>query len=186
MLTVLRLGHRVHRDFRITTHCGLVARAFGATKMWITGDYDKKLISNLREVVLRFGGPFDVDYIKDWKNLIKSHKESKGVIVHLTMYGQRLLSALNDIRDYLDQTPILIIIGAGKVPGEIYGQADFNISVTNQPHSEISALAVFLDRLHEGKELDKTFNNSQTKIHPSIRSKHVEHLNPPHNDRNSS
>ena len=71
MLTVLRLGHRIHRDFRITTHCGLVARAFGATKMWITGDYDKKLISNLREVVFRFGGPFDVDYVKDWKNLIK-------------------------------------------------------------------------------------------------------------------
>ena len=29
MLHVLRLGHRIHRDERLTTHICLVARAFG-------------------------------------------------------------------------------------------------------------------------------------------------------------
>ena len=32
-IIVLRLGYRIGRDPRITTHLGLVARAFGATKL---------------------------------------------------------------------------------------------------------------------------------------------------------
>jgi len=31
-----------------------------------------------------------------------------------------------------------------KVPGSMYKMADWNISVTSQPHSEISALSIFL------------------------------------------
>ena len=36
MITVLRLGHRKGRDKRITTHVGLVARAFGADELLIS------------------------------------------------------------------------------------------------------------------------------------------------------
>ena len=39
------------------------------------------------------------------------------------------------------------------VPAEVYQRADFNVSVGNQPHSEIAALAIFLDRFTEGKAL---------------------------------
>jgi len=35
MITVLRIGHRISRDKRITTHVALVARAFGADKILI-------------------------------------------------------------------------------------------------------------------------------------------------------
>ena len=35
MITVLRIGHRLGRDKRITTHVALVARAFGANKILI-------------------------------------------------------------------------------------------------------------------------------------------------------
>ena len=35
MIAVLRIGHRINRDKRITTHCALVARAFGAKKIFI-------------------------------------------------------------------------------------------------------------------------------------------------------
>ena len=35
MINVLRLGHRIGRDKRITTHVALVARAFGADKILI-------------------------------------------------------------------------------------------------------------------------------------------------------
>ena len=36
--------------------------------------------------------------------------------------------------------------------------ADFNVSVGNQPHSEVAALAVFLDRISKGEWLGKKFN----------------------------
>ena len=35
MIIVLRIGHRIGRDKRITTHVALVARAFGANKIII-------------------------------------------------------------------------------------------------------------------------------------------------------
>ena len=38
MIVVLRLGHRIGRDARISTHCGLVARALGANKIIYSGD----------------------------------------------------------------------------------------------------------------------------------------------------
>ena len=174
MLTVLRLGHRIQRDFRITTHCGLVARAFGAERIYIAGDRDENLITRLRNVVERFGGPFFIDFVKDWKALVKTHKENHGIVVHLTMYGEKLLPILETLRLQLGRNPIMVIVGAGKVPGEVYTLADYNVSVTSQPHSEISALAVFLDRLQGGKELDKTFKNAQIKIVPTARGKCIE------------
>jgi len=38
--------------------------------------------------------------------------------------------------------------------------------VTGQPHSEIAALAVFLDRLFEGSEMEKEFGG-KVRINPS-------------------
>lgn len=183
MLSVLRLGHRLQRDFRVTTHCGLVARAFGAERIYIAGDYDEKLITRLKNIVERFGGPFYVDYVKNWTPLIKTHKENHGLVVHLTMYGQKLLPVLEILRSHLWQDSILIVVGAGKVPGEIFTLADYNVAVTNQPHSEISALAVFLDRLQGGKELVKTFKNAQIKIVPTARGKCLEKSKDPHESR---
>ncbi|MFQ6124845.1 MAG: tRNA (cytidine(56)-2'-O)-methyltransferase [Candidatus Heimdallarchaeota archaeon] len=180
MLSVLRLGHRLQRDFRVTTHCGLVARAFGADRIFIAGDYDEKLITRLNKIVERFGGPFYVDYVKNWTSLVKSHKETHGIVVHLTMYGQKLLPILDILRPRLGQDSLLIVVGAGKVPGKIFTLADYNVAVTNQPHSEISALAVFLDRLQGGKELDKTFKNAQIKIVPTERGKNIERSENPY------
>lgn len=183
MLSVLRLGHRFQRDFRVTTHCGLVARAFGADRIYIAGDYDEKLITRIKKIVERFGGPFYVDYVKNWIPLVKTHKETYGIVVHLTMYGQKLLPVLEILRPRLWQDSILIVVGAGKVPGEIFTLADYNVAVTNQPHSEISALAVFLDRLQGGNELDKTFKNAQIKIVPTARGKCLERSKDSHESR---
>ena len=43
------------------------------------------------------------------------------------------------------------------MPAYIYEIADLNISVGNQPHSEIAALSIFLDRLSEGRWIEKDF-----------------------------
>jgi tRNA (cytidine56-2'-O)-methyltransferase len=48
-----------------------------------------------------------------------------------------------------------------------------NIAVGNQPHSEIAALAIFLDRYFQGKELVNTFENAKMRIIPSSRGKRV-------------
>ncbi|HZD43535.1 MAG TPA: tRNA (cytidine(56)-2'-O)-methyltransferase, partial [Methanomicrobiales archaeon] len=66
---------------------------------------------------------------------------------------------------------VLVVVGAEKVPGEVYGLADYNLSVTGQPHSEISSLAVFLDWLAEGKELSREFPGAQISVEPCEKGK---------------
>ena len=67
---------------------------------------------------------------------------------------------------------ILVVVGAEKVPAEMYDLADWNVAVGSQPHSEVAALAVFLDHLMEGQELNKDFDGG-LKIIPSPRGKQV-------------
>jgi tRNA (cytidine56-2'-O)-methyltransferase len=70
---------------------------------------------------------------------------------------------------------LLLIVGSQKVPGEFYSieVSDFNLSVGNQPHSECSALAIFLDRYFEGKELAKPFEKAKIEIVPKERGKEI-------------
>jgi tRNA (cytidine56-2'-O)-methyltransferase len=150
MITVLRIGHRIDRDKRITTHVSLVARAFGADNVLID-TLDRKIEENIESVNKRFGGDFE---ISTGINVKKTLSEWKGIIVHLTMYGDELDKSIKKIEVNKD---ILIIIGAEKVPRYIYEIADYNISIGNQPHSEVAALAIFLDRINKGKWIDKKF-----------------------------
>ena len=52
-------------------------------------------------------------------------------------------------RDCIPKVPrekeVIVVVGGTKVPAETFEIADFNVSVGNQPHSEVAALAVFLD-----------------------------------------
>ena len=165
MITVLRLGHRIARDKRITTHVALVARAFGADQILID-TLDKKLEENINLTCSRFGGNFK---IKTGVNTKKILKQWKGTIIHLTMYGETLDKSIKKIDK---KTNLLIIIGAEKVPAYIYEIADQNISIGNQPHSEGAALAIFLDRYNESKWLKKKFNG-KIQIQPSNKGKKV-------------
>jgi len=164
---VLRLSHRKERDKRITTHCALVSRAFLAKKMFYTGDEDKRMEEKVREICTRFGGNFEVEYLNNYREIIKNFQ---GIKVHLTMYGIPLIDKIEEIKKF---EKILVIIGSEKVPKEIFKLADYNISITNQPHSEVAALAVFLDRLLDGKEFKYEFENSKIKIIPNERGKKV-------------
>ncbi|UCG69409.1 MAG: tRNA (cytidine(56)-2'-O)-methyltransferase [Thermoplasmata archaeon] len=151
MITVLRLGHRKDRDKRITTHVGLVARALGAGEMLIS-TRDETTVNTIMDVVSRFGGDFNVKSGIKWRKIIK---EWQGAKVHLTMYGEHIDDVLSKIPKNED---LLIIVGAEKVPAELFKAADFNVAVGNQPHSEVAALAVFLDRYMEGDGLRKDFH----------------------------
>jgi len=163
---ILRIGHRPQRDKRVTTHVALSSRALGASGIFVDTE-DKVLEENIRGVVQRFGGDYTIKTgVVQWKKMLK---EFDGESVHLTMYGQRIDDALPKISHTKD---ILVVVGAEKVPAEVYQAATHNISVGNQPHSEIAALAIFLDRFTGGKNLYSERNGQMTVI-PNERGKTV-------------
>lgn len=170
-IAVLRLGHRLVRDDRTTTHVALVSRAFGCKKIFMT-DVDESILKTIQRVCDDWGGSseFDIEIIQDWRSLLKTWKKNNGVIIHLTMYG---INIEHISHDYPQGKNILVVIGASKVPKDVYFMADMNIAVGNQPHSEIAALAIFLDRYFQGKELIKSFENAKMKIVPSQHGKSV-------------
>ena len=165
MIAILRIGHRIDRDKRVTTHVALVGRAFGADIIYITTK-DEKIKKNIQSVCKRFGGDFQVETGLDPKKIVKSWK---GTIVHLTMYGVELEKAV----DYIDtKRDLLIIVGAEKVPPYFYEIADINVSVGNQPHSEVAALALFLDRITKAAWQRKDFHGN-IQIIPCVKGKKV-------------
>jgi tRNA (cytidine56-2'-O)-methyltransferase len=170
-VNVLRLDHRRVRDARITTHVCLTARAFGASKVILSGDEDKKIIENIRDVVVRWGGDFKIDYIKKWDKYIEDWKKNGGEVVHLTMYGEAVQEITGKIRE--SSRDKLIVVGGSRVPTKVYEESNWNVSVTNQPHSEVAALSIFLHTLFEGKEYDIEFNDSELKVIPTAHGKKV-------------
>ncbi len=78
------------------------------------------------------------------------------------MYGININDTIEKIKS--SGKDKLIIIGGKKVPSGMYHLADYNMAIGNQPHSEVSALAVFLDRLFGGNELEKKFHGRSTII----------------------
>ena len=171
---VLRLGHRPERDKRITTHVALTARAFGADKIIIAAEEDEHVKESVEDVVKRWGGPFEIAFDPSWKKLMREWKESGGIIVHLTMYGVHIDDALPSIKGELEGgKDVMVVVGAEKVPREVYEIADYNVAVGNQPHSEVAALAVFLDRLLDGEGLRKEFKDARLRIIPQERGKRV-------------
>ncbi|RLI07900.1 tRNA (cytidine(56)-2'-O)-methyltransferase [Candidatus Bathyarchaeota archaeon] len=172
---VLRLGHRPARDKRVTTHLMLAARAFGASGALYTGTRDQSLEETVRKVRSDWGGSFSVEYAEDWRRTIREWKR-RGKVVHLTMYGIPLQRTIQAIRGNLSEK--LVVVGGAKVPGEVYGLADWNVAVTSQPHSEVSALAVFLHELFEGRELERAFDGARLRVIPQERGKRVEASKP--------
>jgi tRNA (cytidine56-2'-O)-methyltransferase len=166
---VLRLSHRKERDKRATTHVCLAARALGAEEVVLSGEKDDAIINSVRDVVSRWGGKFKISYEPSFKRVINQAKRDGYKITHLTMYGmpiQKKIKLLQKLKK------ILIVVGSEKVPGEVYTLADYNIAVTNQPHSEIAALAIFMHEYSKGKELNKKFNG-KIRVIPQERGKKV-------------
>ncbi|MEK6954068.1 MAG: tRNA (cytidine(56)-2'-O)-methyltransferase [Candidatus Micrarchaeota archaeon] len=157
-LTLLRMGHRKKRDIRITTHCCLVARAFLADEIILSGEDDPQILKTVKSVAKNWGGKLKVGYEQNWRVFLKRMKKKGEIIIHLTMYGHPILEKLPQILPLSKKQRIVVVVGAEKMPPEIYKLADFNIAITNQPHSEVAALAIFLNELQKGAPLSK---NSQ-------------------------
>ena len=167
---ILRIGHRPERDQRVTTHVGLAARALGAEGMYLA-EADTGVVQTITDVVSRWGGTFFCEDKIAWRRCIHDWKGSGGTVVHLTMYGIDISDVISEIRR---RENILVIVGAEKVPGEIFGLADYNVAVTSQPHSEISSLAIFLDHLFSGTKLTARYPDAKIRIIPSKAGKKTE------------
>jgi tRNA (cytidine56-2'-O)-methyltransferase len=164
-ITVLRLGHRPERDKRITTHVCLTARALGCDRVVVT-ERDDRVVSGVRDVVKRFGGPFDIESGVPYRPLLKDPATTK---VHLTMYGLPMQEVLPQIDRAKD---LLVIVGAEKVPRDVYELSDHNVAVGNQPHSEVAALALFLYALQGDAAFRKEFHG-EIDVEPSAKGKVV-------------
>ena len=168
-VAVLRYGHRPGRDDRMTTHVGLTARALGADRV-ILPDNAGQASETVAEVTDRFGGPFEVERTDRLDATIRGWD---GTVVHLTMYGERIQDVAGELRAMHREGPLLAVVGGEKVPFEVYEAADRNVAVTNQPHSEVAGLAIFLDRLLEGRELDGEWDDAERRVLPQARGKRV-------------
>lgn len=167
-IEVLRIGQRLVRDDRVTTHVALVSRAFGVSKIFMN-EINPEIKDTIRKVNESWGGDFQIEIIEDWRKVIKT-KRKVAKIVHLTMYGENI----NDVAEKIRQEDsILIVVGAEKVPRDVYENADYNVAVGNQPHSEISALAVLLDRIQKGKQFETKYNNAKLEITPTKKDKKI-------------
>lgn len=169
MIKILRLGHRAGRDDRISTHVGLTARQWGAKEVVFAGERDKNMMNSIEDIVERWGGDFEVGYTESPIGVIN---DFEGLVVHLTMYGEKIEEVLPEINDK-DLENVLIVVGSEKVDRKVYKKADYNISVGNQPHSEIAALAVFLDRLNN-QNIEDDFENADIEVIPSEEDKLTE------------
>jgi tRNA (cytidine56-2'-O)-methyltransferase len=134
---------------------------------------DQSVKDTVDAVGKRWGGNFEVEIVDSWREVARSWKKSGGKIAHLTMYGINIDDAIENM---CKEEKLLVIIGAEKVPREAYELADYNIAVGNQPHSEIAALAIFLDRVFSGKQLKKDVAGGQLRIVPSEKGKQVEKI----------
>ena len=170
VIEVVRIGQRLVRDDRVTTHVALVSRAFGAERIYMT-EVNPEIKDTLEKINKTWGGNFMVEFIDKWKTIVKKKKEDGFKIVHLSMYGEIINDAQESLRK---EKNLLIVVGAGKVPREIYELADYNIGVGSQPHSEISALAILLDRIQKGKQFEKEFSDAKRKIIPTKNGKNVQ------------
>ena len=148
---VLRLNHRTERDKRLTTHIALIARAFGCKGFIYTGDEDNKLEESISKVNNTWSpkNNFIISYWDDWLKNLKLLQNSNTIFVHLTMYGKKIQDVQEEIyKSYkTEKKNIIFIVGGAKVPDIVYKLSKYNVSVTNQPHSEAGALAVALDRI---------------------------------------
>ena len=134
-------------------------------------EVNPEIKDTLEKINGTWGGEFKLEFIDKWKSIVKKKKEENFTIVHLTMYGENI----NDIQEKLQkEKDLLVVVGAEKVPREIYELADFNVGVGSQPHSEISALAILLDRIQKGKQFERIFSDAKRKIIPTKNGKNVQ------------
>ncbi|MEM0149659.1 MAG: hypothetical protein QXW10_02065 [Candidatus Micrarchaeaceae archaeon] len=169
MLTVLIIGKPSYE--KVTDLC-LIARAFGASEIVFTAS-DSKLKSKsqrfCKDICRKWGGNFSVGFTDNWKAYIKGKRNYK--TVYLTRYGMPMRQAEYVLRTYKN---LLIIASFSEKINELYTIADFNISITSQPHTTASSITAMLRTYYRDRELSMHFENAKYKIIPEPHGIHID------------
>jgi tRNA (cytidine56-2'-O)-methyltransferase len=128
--------------------------------------WDPELATRVEAVGRRWGGSFVVVPAAEWRSVIRSFD---GPVVHLTMYG---LPAERVLPRIARAAHVLLVVGGAKVPPDLYRLATHNVAVGHQPHSEVAAVAVMLERLR-GLPSARPWPRAQQVIVPQARGKRV-------------
>ena len=94
VIEVVRIGQRLVRDDRVTTHVALVSRGFGAERIYMT-EINPEIKDTVKKINNTWGGNFEVEFIEKWKTVVKKKKNDGFKIVHLSMYGE----SINDVQE---------------------------------------------------------------------------------------
>tara|TARA_B100001765_G_C19235288_1_gene220030 strand:- start:194 stop:475 length:282 start_codon:yes stop_codon:yes gene_type:complete len=89
------------------------------------------------------------------------------------MYGENLPDVEQEIKSIKNNSNIIIVIGSEKIPSDLLHLSTLNVAISNQPHSEVAALAIILDRIFSGKQLSIQFDKARLKIVPKKQGKKV-------------
>ena len=74
-IEVLRIGQRIVRDDRVTTHVALVARSFGAKRIYMN-NINPEINNTVSKINKTWGGNFAIENITEWKKIIKEKKNA--------------------------------------------------------------------------------------------------------------
>ncbi len=142
----------------------MVARAFGAGSITFYPE-DRRIMRKLsrkcKALNRDWGGSFSYSFTDNWKRFIDEKKNY--LKVYLTRYGLPMKNIGYQVRTYKN---LLIIVSEKEDIKPLYKVADFNLSITAQPHSCASAIGVFLHDFYQGRELAMHFENARYKVNP--------------------
>ncbi len=166
MLRILSIGKETYQS---NAELCLAARAFGAAGVVLSSRKDPKLVKYMKLTNSKWGGCFEVEFESNYMKALD--KESSYKKVYLTRYGVPLPEVISTLRTYRN---LLLIVTDKEAFSPAYMHADFSVSITAQPHSSASAIAVFLHEFYSGRELAMHFENARYKVVPSEQGVHVE------------
>ena len=73
VIEVIRIGQRLIRDDRVTTHVALVSRAFGAEKIYMT-EVNPEIKDTIEKINKTWGSDFIIEFIDKWKHIVKKNR----------------------------------------------------------------------------------------------------------------
>jgi len=148
----------------------LTARALGASEIIFTRGRETKISHYMGNLEREWGGTFKVSFNSDYRKVMDEANMYKKV--YLTRYGTPLRKMMYPIKTYKN---IMLIVSSVKASSpSLHELADFNVSVTDQPHCGSAAIAIFLHEFYQGRELAVHFENSKYKVIPKEHGINVE------------
>ena len=130
-------------------------------------------ISSVRSLGNAWGGSFSVVQKVSPLRIISEWKKDGGRVINLSMYGEDMRAPMSELYHvyYTLGQPLLVVVGSSKVDGKVYQASDFNLAVTHSPHSEVAALAIFLEKLLGNRAWGRRKPESRIKILSALKTK---------------